>query len=501
MNIKLIPTNQVKKTGAIIIPVFEDILLTKLPEKSLDKTLRNYINDAIKQIVDCRTIGKINILPITTHKNYNKILILGLGNSNKFSINQFRSYFAEATRRLKGQSIKTLYLLSYKNLYKNCPMVEFGQAISESIHLGLYEFNKYKTQIKEMNIESIFIIEDNKNNYNELNQGILNGQTISNSVNLCRNLVNEPANYMTPTQLAEEATEIAINNNITIEILETSDMKKLGMGAILGVAQGSNEPPKFIIMRYKGDPKNKSNQLGLIGKGITFDSGGISIKPSRNMGDMKGDMAGAAAVISSIEAISKLKLKINVTCIAVATENMPGGKAQRPGDVVKTFNGKTIEIDNTDAEGRLVLADAVAYANSIGIKKIIDIATLTGAIRVALGNICTGAFGNNDRFTSQLIKASKETGENIWELPIYKQYKDQYKSDIADIKNTGGMYAGATTGAMIIGEFVGDSSWIHLDIAGTSTTNSTKGYNIKGATGIPVRTIIQLAQKLQNIKS
>ena len=266
----------------------------------------------------------------------------------------------------------------------NFSIIDFGQVISESTTLGLYQFNKYKSKSTKISIEYVYIIEENKNNYNEINQGISNGEIISNSVNLCRDLVNEPANYMTPTQLAEEATEISINNNISIKILETSDMKKLGMGAILGVAQGSNEPPKFIIMRYNGDPKNKSNQLGIIGKGITFDSGGISIKPSRNMGDMKGDMAGAAAVISSIQAISKLKLKINVTSIAVATENMPGGKAQRPGDVVKTFNGKTIEIDNTDAEGRLVLADAVAYANSIGIKKIIDIATLTGAIRVAL---------------------------------------------------------------------------------------------------------------------
>ena len=467
MNIKLIPTNEVKKTGSLIIPIFEDIPISKLPEKILDTTVKNYINKTIKQNKDCTSIGKINILPVTNHKNYNQILILGLGNTNKLSINEFRINLAESIRRVKRSNTKSLYLLSYKQLYKNFPIIDFGQVISESTTLGLYQFNKYKTKSTKISIQYFYIIEENKKNYDEINQGISNGEIISNSVNLCRDLVNEPANYMTPTQLAEEATEISINNNISIKILETSDMKKLGMGAILGVAQGSNEPPKFIIMRYEGDPKNKSNQLGIIGKGITFDSGGISIKPSRNMGDMKGDMAGAAAVISSIQAISKLKLKINVTSIAVATENMPGGKAQRPGDVVKTFNG---------------------------------IATLTGAIRVALGNICTGAFGNNKKFTSQLIESSINTGENIWELPIYKEYKEQYQSDIADIKNTGGMYAGATTGAMIIGEFVGDSSWIHLDIAGTSTTNITKGYNIKGATGIPVRTIVDLAKNLQSKK-
>jgi len=500
MNIKVINTTQVKKTGAIIIPLFQDIPISELPENIIDKNLKNHIASSIKEMIDCRIAGKINILHAISHKNYKTILLLGLGNSSKFSIDQFRSNIAESTRKLRDLDIKNLYLLSYKNLYNNYSIKEFGQLISESINLGLYEFNKYKTQIKDKYIESIFIIEENQNYYNEMNQGITNGQIISDSVNLCRNLVNEPSNYMTPTQLAEEATKISIDNNLSINVLDTLDMKKLGMGAILGVAQGSNQPPKFIIMDYRGDPKNKSNKIGLVGKGITFDSGGISIKPSKNMGDMKGDMAGAAAVISSIQAISKLKLKINVTSIVVATENMPGSKAQKPGDVIKTFNGKTIEIDNTDAEGRLILADAVAYANSIGIKKIIDIATLTGAIRVALGNICTGAFGNNARFTSQLINASKETGEYIWELPIYNEYKNQYKSDIADIKNTGGMYAGATTGAMIIGEFVGNSSWIHLDIAGTSTSTINNGHNVKGSTGVPVRTIIKLAQKLQNNK-
>ena len=497
MNIKIISKNQIKKTGTLVIPLFEDIPLSKLPENILDKTIKNHVSNIIKQINDYKSIGKINISPIINHNNYNNILILGLGNSKKLSMNTFRSTFSEATRKLRELFSKNIYFLSMENLYQNNSPIEFGQAIAESVYLGLYEFNKYKSQIEKINIQNIFILEENKNKYNELKLGINKGQIISNSVNLCRDLVNEPANYMTPTQLAEEATKIAINTDISIKILEESDMKSLGMGAILGVAQGSKEPAKFIIMNYEGDANNKSNHIGLVGKGITFDSGGISIKPSRNMGDMKGDMAGAAAVISSIQAISKLKLKINVTSIAVATENMPGGNAQRPGDIVKTFSGKTIEIDNTDAEGRLILADAVAYANSIGIKKIIDIATLTGAISVALGNICTGVFGNNPKFISELIKSSKSTGEKFWELPIFEEYREQYKSNVADLKNTGGMYAGATTGAMIIGEFIENSSWIHLDIAATSKSNTTKGPNIKGSTGVPVRTIIELANRMQ----
>ena len=273
-------------------------------------------------------------------------------------------------------------------------------------------------------------------------------------------------------------------------------MAELGMGALLGVAQGSEEPPKFIVLRYKGDPDDEANTLGLLGKGITFDSGGLDIKSASGMAAMKGDMAGGASVIAAMRAIGRLRPKINVTAIVPATENMPGARAQRPGDVVRAMSGKTIEIDNTDAEGRLVLADAVAYARSIGLTRLVDVATLTGAVVVALGNQCTGAFGNDQDFANEVIRAGSQTGERIWQLPTYDEYKEQYKSDVADIKNTGGRGAGSIIGAQIIGEFSDGASWVHLDIAGTSRTDRNKGWNLKGATGVPVRALVRLTRNL-----
>jgi leucyl aminopeptidase len=243
-------------------------------------------------------------------------------------------------------------------------------------------------------------------------------------------------------------------------------------------------------MRYKGNPNNPKQAIGLLGKGITFDTGGISLKPADRMEEMKGDMAGAASVIAAISAIAQLKAKVNVTSIAAATENMPGGGAQRPGDIVKTMGGRTIEVVNTDAEGRLILADAVSYACKLGLSPIVDVATLTGACVIALGNITTGVLGNDQKVVEDIIVAGRVAGEKMWQLPTFDEYKEQYKSNVADIKNIGGRPAGAITGAMIIGEFTGDTPWVHLDIAGTSFTDKDSGYHVKGGTGVPVRTLV-----------
>ena len=267
------------------------------------------------------------------------------------------------------------------------------------------------------------------------------------------------------------------------------------MGALLGVAQGSQQPPKFIVLRYKGGD-SKETDMALIGKGITFDSGGISIKPSEGMGEMKGDMAGGAAVMAAISAIAQLKPKTNVMALIPATENLPGGSALKPGDILTAMDSKTIEIISTDAEGRLALADALGYAKKHGAKSIVDVATLTGAMRVALGDICTGAFGNNQELIDKVIAAGAEAGEKIWQMPMYEEYKEQNKSEVADIKNTGGRYGGAITAAQFVAEFAGDTPWVHLDIAGTSMTDKQRNYLVKGATGVPVRTLVNLALSL-----
>jgi leucyl aminopeptidase len=277
--------------------------------------------------------------------------------------------------------------------------------------------------------------------------------------------------------------------------MDREEIGSLKMGGLLGVAQGSQQPPKFIVLNYRGRQSNGID-IALIGKGITFDSGGISLKPSENMGDMKDDMAGAAAVLGAVGAIAQLKPVINVVVIVPATENLPSGTAMKPGDIIQIMNGKTVEIISTDAEGRLILADALSYARRLGARKLVDIATLTGACVVALGNVNTGAFSNDQTLVTQLIAAGAEAGENIWQMPMNEEYKEQNKSDVADIKNTGGRYAGAITAAWFLGEFVEGIPWVHLDIAGTVTLDKDRGYLIKGATGVPVRTLINLVLSL-----
>jgi leucyl aminopeptidase len=269
-------------------------------------------------------------------------------------------------------------------------------------------------------------------------------------------------------------------------------MAELGMGALLAVAAGSDQPPKFIVMQYQGDPANESNNVALCGKGITFDSGGISIKPAEGMGAMKGDMAGGASVIGAMRAIAALKPKINVMALIPATENMSGGSATRPGDVVRGMTGKSIEIDNTDAEGRLVLADAIGYARQHGQRRIVDVATLTGAAVVALGNTAAAVMGNDQDLVDRVIKAGESAGEKFWQLPLFEEYREQINSDIADMKNTGGRPAGSITAGYFIQEFAGDVPWVHLDIAGMARTDRERGYIVKGHTGIPVRTLVNL---------
>ena len=271
------------------------------------------------------------------------------------------------------------------------------------------------------------------------------------------------------------------------------------MGAFLGVAQGSRQPPKFIVLHYRGAGSD-APAMGLVGKGITFDSGGISIKPSAGMEAMKGDMSGGAAVIAAIRAIAQLKPRINVTAIVPATENMPGGNATKPGDVLRAMSGKTIEVINTDAEGRLVLADGLSYARHLNLSPVIDVATLTGAISIALGNVAMGCMTNDQALCDRVIEAGRAAGEKIWQLPLYQEYREQIKSEVADIKNTGGREAGAITAAFFLKEFVEETPWVHLDMAGVDFYDKEKGVLVKGASGMPVRTLVNLVLSLAEEK-
>ena len=426
-----------------------------------------------------------------------RVLVAGLGRQSDFSRDTVRGVTAEACRRLRDIGVSTAATVAHGAGVGGMDARDSGQAIAEGALLGLYRFDKYKSQADDgPALDEVVIVEFHAGKVDEIRAGVEKGMLLADAANLCRDMVNEPANRMTPTRMSEVARDVAAGCGLDIDVLDEDRMRELGMGALLGVAQGSVEPAKLIVLDYRGDPENPANNLGLIGKGITFDSGGISIKPAANMGAMKGDMAGGASVIAAIKAISALGPKINVTAMVAATENMPGGRAQRPGDVVTVMNGKTIEIDNTDAEGRLVLADAVSYARTKGIGRIVDVATLTGAMITALGDVATGAFGADQPLVDAVLAAGAAVGERIWQLPTYDDYREQYKSDVADFKNTGGRPAGSITGAQLIGEFAEGAAWVHLDIAGTSKTDKLKGHNPKGATGVPVRTLVRLAQDL-----
>jgi leucyl aminopeptidase len=484
------------ETGAIIVDFFEDL---ERPEKhtgAIDRILDGAISKLIEKGEIKGKPGEITVFHSLGKLPADKVVIVGLGKQAELNADKIRGAIAESCRFLQKKGILYIGTTLHKTQMHNTPTEATAQAVAEGALLGTYSFRKYISKKPDFSdIKQLQLVTGDKNSLSMLEQAIGKGRTIADAANLARDMVNEPANNMTPTHMAKAAREIARANELDINILDQEKMRELGMGALLGVAQGSKQPPKLIILDYRGSASGETD-IALLGKGITFDSGGISIKPSEGMGEMKGDMAGGAAVLAAMSAIAQLKPKINVSAFIPATENLPDGNAFKPGDVIRAMNGKTIEVISTDAEGRLVLADALCYAIKLGAKSLIDIATLTGACRVALGNTYTGAFTNNQGLVDRVIAAGKEAGELIWQMPMHEEYRELNKSDVADIKNVGGRYGGAITAAHFLGEFAGEVPWVHLDIAGTSMAEKEKAYTVKGATGVPVRTLINLVLSL-----
>ena len=478
--------------GAVVVNLFEGVTTPGGATGAVDKAMGGAISALIADGEIRGKRGELTLIHTLGSIAPKRVLVAGLGNAESFTLDSVRGVAAETARHLNGIGVESAATIVHGAGIAGLDDRASAQALAEGIVMGMYRFDKYKSNSSDSSLSAVTIVEFDESKLVALRKGAADGSVIGEAVNSCRDMANEPANNMTPSAMAERALEVAQSHGVDLEVKERAWMAEMGMGAMLGVAQGSEEPPKFIIMRYEGDPDDAANNIGLLGKGITFDSGGLDIKNAAGMLTMKGDMAGGASVISAMQAIAQLKPKINVTVIVPATENMPSGTAQRPGDVVRAMNGKTIEIDNTDAEGRLVLADAMSYARSIGLNRLVDVATLTGAMSVALGNQCMGAFGNDDDFTGQVVSAANTVGERAWPLPMFDEYKSQYSSDIADIRNTGGSGAGSITGALIIGEFNDGAPWVHLDIAGTARARGSKGATIKGATGVPVRTLVQL---------
>ena len=497
MEIKVVKGNIAEiKADAIIVNCYEGAEKLRGDTATLDKALDGAISELISQGEIKGKLNEITIIHSLGKLPAVRVVVTGLGKPAELSRDRICGAVAETCRLLRQKGCRSIATVALGAEIAGIGLAASAQAVAEGARLGLYTFRKHITKEPEYGeISELSIVGADKAEFESLELGCRRGQVLAEATNLARDLVNEPANYMTPSIMSDRAREVAERYGLAYQVLERADMQELGMGALLGVAQGSREPPKLIVLRYRGRDASE-NDLILVGKGITFDSGGISIKPAEKMEEMKGDMAGGAAVIATMAALSQFKPSLNLVALIPATENLPSGSAIKPGDILTTMDGKTIEIISTDAEGRLILADALGYAKKLGAKSIVDVATLTGACRVALGDICTGAFGNQQDLIDRVISAGKEAGELIWQMPMFEQYKEQNKSDVADIKNSGGRYAGAITAAQFLAEFVGDIPWVHLDIAGTFLSDKERACLVKGATGVPVRTLVNLVLSL-----
>ncbi len=421
-----------------------------------------------------------------------KLLLVGAGKPAKFQVADLRKIAGTALRQLKARGVKKFVFLTREGENGE----EAAEAVVEGLIVADFESNKYQTEKKDREIKTVGLAGFDASA--DLHSAIQKGRTVAESMNFARDLINEPSNKLTPRMLASKAEAMAKEAGLGIEILDERKIAELKMGALIGVAQGSIEPPRVIVLRYTPEhPQKDGPVLGLIGKAVTFDTGGISIKPANNMEKMKYDMGGGATMLGAMRAIAALKPSVPVIAVIPATENMPGGRAQKPGDVQTAMSGKTIEVINTDAEGRLILADGVFYARKLGATHLIDAATLTGAIEVALSNVHVGAFGVPREYLDTFLVSAKAQGEKMWPMPMDEEYQQMIKSDIADIRNTGsGKGGGASTGAWFIKEFAEDTPWIHLDIASTCWADDGRPWLAKGPTGTAIPSIIDFAMKL-----
>ena len=486
------------KTGCLVVGVFEG----KKPEglsKVIDKRLNGLVSKLFK---DKDFEGKPNQTRLIYTQGRipsERVLLVGFGKEKDFTIEKLRQASGNSSKAVRDLGLKkfstTLAQIKIKKvsdprLKHSGASYEVSKAVTEGAILSLYDFTSYRTEKREeiKRVDEIALLIEKENR--EIKKGLDDGIKISEAVYIARDMINHPANTATPTYLAEQAKRIAKKSGIRCKILDRADMERLKMGALLAVARGSDEPPKFIIMEYSGGKKGEPPVL-IAGKGLTFDSGGISIKPSEKMEEMKHDMAGGAAAICAIKAAADLKLPVNVIALIPATENMPSGKADKPGDVVKAMSGKTIEVISTDAEGRMILADALTYGERYKPKAVIDLATLTGACIIALGYHASGLLGNDKDLIEAIKKAGEKSGERVWELPLWEEYEEQNKSDIADVKNVGGRGGGTITAAAFLKKFAGKFKWAHLDIAGTVWEYNGKPYIPKGAVGVGVRLLVE----------
>jgi len=477
----------IKSDGAII-PYFDEEKPGELAER-VDKIIGGNISRFIGRDDFKPKLGAVHMLYPDGKISPERLLLVGLGKRSEFSLNRLRLTAGKACPFLRMVGARDI-TFAIDGLGKN--IEELAQAITEGSILGLYRFLKYKTNEesdRKKDIRTITIVSEDVSAVGDAQKGINIGTIISDATVMVRDMVSSPSIDMTPAIIAAKARSIAKEYGLKFHVYERGHLQKLGMGAFLGVASGSAQPPKFIVIEYRRGGKKPF--IALVGKTITFDSGGISIKPAENMDKMKDDMSGGAAVLGTLRVAAALKLPLNIVGLLPATENMPSGSAYKPGDILRTLSGKTIEIINTDAEGRLVLSDALSYACKYEPAVIVDVATLTGACTIALGHEAIGMLGSDDNLKRKIRDAGEKTGERVWELPLWEEYFDQIKSDIADMKNAGGRAAGVITAAALLSKFVEKYPWVHLDIASTAWTDKDRPYTPKGATGVGVRLLTQ----------
>ncbi|MCX5750598.1 MAG: leucyl aminopeptidase [Candidatus Saganbacteria bacterium] len=478
----------------IAVNLFEGVKVPTGATKAVDKALGGYISKLIKNGEITGKKEEATLIDTQGKIPAKRVVVVGLGKKEELDLEGIRRVSASIIKTAKHVKAKKVASVVHGAGSGGVSPVEGAQALVEGALLAEYHFEGY-AKVKEgdrfFRVEQFVILEIAPEKARQLKPGVEKGSIVSEAVNNARELVNAPANLVTPNYIARYSVAKAKEVGIHCKVLDAPQIKEKGMLSFYSVAKGSDEKEKMVILRWNGDKKSKE-WLGLIGKGVTFDSGGISIKPSNKMWEMKTDMAGAAACLEAMIAIAKLKVKSNVLAVLPFAENMPDGRAQKPGDVIGSLSGKTIEIISTDAEGRMVLADAVTYAKQLGATKLVDVATLTGACTVALGDVASGIMGNDDYMIEAFKRAGEKTGERVWQLPLYEEYKEYSKSDVADIKNCTEMgKASASIGGLFVQLFVENTPWIHIDIAGTAYLDRERGYYLRGATGIPVRSLIE----------
>ncbi|MGC9988000.1 MAG: leucyl aminopeptidase [Terriglobales bacterium] len=460
-----------------------------------DKAVREAAKDVIASGEVTGKPFETTLLHHPTGLKARRLLLVGGGKAKNFSAAELRKLAGAAVRTLKAKSVHSLAFASGGGNGVPSPF-DAVRSIVEGAIIGDFDPGYYKSDRKEKDkeqmIDALTIV--TSGDAKSLEAAMQAGRIVAESQNFTRDLVNEPSNLMTPNILAERAKKMAAEVGLKCEAYGADKIKQLKMGAFWGVAQGSDEPPALIVLRYEPTGAAKDVHLGLVGKGVTFDTGGISIKPADGMEKMKYDMAGAATMIGAMRAIALLKPKVKVTAIVCATENMPSGKAQKPGDVQIAMSGKSIEIINTDAEGRLILADGLCYARQLGCTHLVDAATLTGAVVVALGYVNAGIFASTDELYERFAKANQQAGEKMWRLPLDDEYKENLKSNIADMVNSGSRWGGAIFAAMFLKEFAEDTPWIHLDIAGTAWMEDSKPWIAKGPSGIALRSLVEFVK-------